>query len=355
MMRRTAHTLIELVISMAAATLLMGGLAASLHIASRVFDTRMATVRTAEAAGVQAEIMRDLSRATGFTSRTANAVTFTVPDETGDGTKETVSYAYDAVAGNLTKTFNGNTSTLLSEVTSSAFSFLDRTMAGSATVPTPYNVNDWGTRWGGDSMLLVTAGSSPNSEEAARKAQFESWGFTVTTIEDVSAQAAFDTALASNKVVYVPYGVQKPDIAYKLRNAVIGVVYEAVNAFDYEMGFSSSTGNTAYVESSISIVDNSHGVTSSFSTGTLTVYNSSSWVAEIRTTYAPGMQTLGKRFSNPALAVMNPGATLANNYKGNSTASGKRVRLPFGGSSFVWSNINANGLQLIHNALAWSK
>ena len=148
MSHRAAYTLLELVVSMTAAAVLMGGLAACLHVSTQVYEAQFSTVDTAIAAEVQAQIMHDVGRATSFTTRTADTVTFTVPDETGDSVEETLSYALDPNSGALNFTFNGTTTQLLSNVTTSQFTFLPRTITGSAATPSPFDVNDWGTRWG---------------------------------------------------------------------------------------------------------------------------------------------------------------------------------------------------------------
>lgn len=144
---RTAYTLVELVMSMTAASVLMGGLAASLFLTLEAFEGQPAAVTTAEAGSVQAELLRDLGRATSFTTRTADTVTFTVPDEDDDGDEETLSYHYDSDAGTLSMTSRGWTTNVLTGVTGSTFTFLGRDRTGSAPTPSPYDVNDWGMRW----------------------------------------------------------------------------------------------------------------------------------------------------------------------------------------------------------------
>ncbi len=154
MTRRAGYTLIELVVSMAAAATLMVGLASCLHIAFRVFDAQLASIRASKAAEVQADIMRDLGRATIFTSRSSDAVTFKVPDENGDNVEETISYSFDP-NGELSMTFNGTSSILLRDLSSSQFSYLARSQAGSAPVPAMFDVSKWGTRWDGSSTGSV--------------------------------------------------------------------------------------------------------------------------------------------------------------------------------------------------------
>lgn len=147
MSRRSGYTLIELVVSMGAATLLMSGLASTLFLVTNVFDAQVAAIQGADAAMVQADLLRDLSRAKTFTSRSSDSVTFTVPDEDGDGEDDTLAYTFDAVAGELRMTRGGSTSTILTGVTASEFSFTQRDLTGSADDPDPFDSSDWGTRW----------------------------------------------------------------------------------------------------------------------------------------------------------------------------------------------------------------
>src|SRR5262249_46566429 len=126
------------------------------------------------------------------------------------------------------------------------------------------------------------------------------------------------------------------------------------NQEDAYMGFSTSTGWT-YNTTQINITNNSHYITSPFSTGLLTIFNSSNTVNLMNTTYASGLQKLGDQNSGTyGLCVVDPGGTLANTVSGNSTASGRRVRLCWGGDSFTTSSLNSNGLTIFQRALVWA-
>ncbi|MCA9240032.1 MAG: hypothetical protein KDA37_07530 [Planctomycetales bacterium] len=144
---RLGYTLAELVVSMAAATVLLTGLASALFLTIETFDEQPAAFAASRAAAVQEEVVRDLGRATSFSTLTADTATFTVPDEDNDGAEETLTYQYDSVAGELKCIRLGFTTTLLSGVTGSTFGSLPRTVTGSAATPTPYDTNDWGQRW----------------------------------------------------------------------------------------------------------------------------------------------------------------------------------------------------------------
>src|SRR5690606_36958144 len=69
---------------------------------------------------------------------------------------------------------------------------------------------------------------------------------------------------------------------------------------------------------------------------------------------APGMQVLGTlNWGQMSLGVIEAGGILANTHNGNSTASGRRVRLPWGWA-ISFSSLNSNGLSLLNNALEWA-
>lgn len=200
-------------------------------------------------------------------------------------------------------------------------------------------------------VLLVINNSSPSYQESLRISQFQSWGHTVNTIQDSSAQSAFDAAFANNDVVYVSEEVSGSDVSYKVREATIGVVNEE-RRIDSEMGFSTSDGGST-TTSNVYITDNSHDITNSFSTGNLYI-GSNLPAVYLSGTTASGAQVLGRISGNDALVVLEAGAALANNYNGNNTASGRRVQLPFGDGSFDFSDLSSNGLTIVEKALLWA-
>ena len=202
-------------------------------------------------------------------------------------------------------------------------------------------------------VLLVTNNDGYlTTQESYRKAQFESWGHTVNTIWDDASQSTFDAAFGVNDVVYVCEEVNANDVRYKLRSAPIGVVSEE-RYLDVELGFSTSDGSstsTAWIK----ITDNTSPITSSFSTGWLRMASTSIPAVYLAGTKASGGTTLGTVSNKSALFIIDQGDTLANTYNGNSVASGRRVRLPFGNSNFDFTDLNTDGLTLLENALAWA-
>ena len=89
--RRSGTTLLELIVASMTGAILMTGLSGSLYIASHTFDQNSSSVHQMTAQQIISDLMADLHQAIRFTERTANAVTFTVPDRSGDG--QTLAFA----------------------------------------------------------------------------------------------------------------------------------------------------------------------------------------------------------------------------------------------------------------------
>jgi hypothetical protein len=204
-------------------------------------------------------------------------------------------------------------------------------------------------------ILFVLSGASPTSEEQLRINQFQAWGHTVNTIQDSASQAAFDAAVTSSHVAYVPEDVSASSLGYKLRTVCIGVISEEAR-LDVEFGFSTSDPGSESNSSSVFVTNNAHWVSSGLASGTVTLYSSSQPRIRMEGTYAPGGMALAAISSsgNPLLFVIEAGGTLANTYAGNSTASGRRVRLPWGANAFSFSSLNSTGLSVLREAVNWA-
>jgi len=136
--RRLAYTLMELVVGMAASTLLMGGLSSSLYISSRALNTDNTSARdSSTASGILNDMMDDLRHAVLFQERTATAVTFTVPDRDGDEKSETIRYAWTGTPGDpLTYQYNdGTVVTLANSVKDFNLQNLTRTIPAGGDQP----------------------------------------------------------------------------------------------------------------------------------------------------------------------------------------------------------------------------
>lgn len=156
--RRFGLTMIELVASLAAASLLMAGLASSLLIATRTFESNASTMERSRAADVQRDMVIDLQQATQFQQRTTTDVTFSTPDRDGDDQSETLQYSWTGAPNyELTYSENGSSPvTLLEGVKDFNLSFLSRTMSGETAALSPIDKDSWGTRWASDGTFGYT-------------------------------------------------------------------------------------------------------------------------------------------------------------------------------------------------------
>ena len=112
-------TLIELVLSISVATVLMGGMASAVFIATRAVDTDTPTAETMRAANVLGRITEDLKYAKSFSERAAHSVTFTVPDRDTDpdDNRDALRYAWSGTAGDpLVYEYNSTSATLVENV-----------------------------------------------------------------------------------------------------------------------------------------------------------------------------------------------------------------------------------------------
>jgi hypothetical protein len=137
---RNAYTLIELVVATASSTILVGGLASSLLIASRplAHDATPAADANRSAMAL-AQLSADLRHALRFTERTATAITFMVPDRTGDQLPETIRYSWSGTLGDsLMYQFNSDPAlAVASDVKQFSLTALNRVIAADATPPPP--------------------------------------------------------------------------------------------------------------------------------------------------------------------------------------------------------------------------
>jgi prepilin-type N-terminal cleavage/methylation domain-containing protein len=102
-------TLVELLVSIAMISVLSVAMASAVLVASRAVGKGDTSVmRSAVTGDVVARIEAEIRLATGFAERSANAVTFQIPDRNGDGVEETIRYAWSGVSGApLTRVYNG--------------------------------------------------------------------------------------------------------------------------------------------------------------------------------------------------------------------------------------------------------
>lgn len=223
--------------------------------------------------------------------------------------------------------------------------------SGSTTYPPKLHVTYFNPGESAGNLLFVQSNSgSYTTQEQARVAQFENWGYVVTPIHASDSQAAYDSALATADVAYVSEETDSNQVSYKLRDTTVGVLFEAYDLTD-EFGLSTGSLIPA-ITNTLTIVDNTHEITSPFSNGALTFTNTVTTVGSLSGTLAPDLRVLATWSSSTALSAIESGGTLANSYNGSNVAAGRRVVLPVS-YIFDWNDLTADGRTIVQSALKW--
>jgi hypothetical protein len=202
----------------------------------------------------------------------------------------------------------------------------------------------------GDVLLVVPDASSLTDQDSAKQALMQSWGYTVTTISATESQTALEGAADLVDVVYISEEVSSGNVNTKLKDVSIGVVSEE-NALADDFGVG-QTAEWYFGYSAINITDNSHYITSPFSTGSLTITSATTELTSRYNTLAGGLAVLAERTSSSrsTLDALEVGGALY----GGGTASGRRVFLPWGGASFDIALLTDDGKTLMKRALEWA-
>jgi len=297
------------------------------------------TAQRAEADQVLDKFVADVEHAISFSERTANAVTFTVPDRDGNGLPDTIRYAWSGTPGDpLTYEYNGSVAEKIA-VDVHNFNLASMTRLMIAPVIPPAG--------GGNKLLFVVADPvSLNTKEAGRQALIEGWGYTVTLIDDGDSQANFDTAAADNDVVYVSGTISGGSLADKLTGSTTNIVSEFPGKLD-NFGFCDNTSkvvNTANFPYS----DASHYISSPFSGNQIDVFTLSLNMSAPSGNLAADLQNVAGTTNNVALAALEIGAV-----RYDSTLSpGRRVHLPFAAAETT--QLTADGQTIMQRAIEWA-
>ena len=340
---RAGHTLIELVIAMTSATMLMVGLGASVGITVRAFrpETGADHARTS-AAFVEHDLLADLRLATGFTERTDKAVTFTVPDRDGDGRPEKLRYAWTGVSGApFTFSYNGTSAIpLVGNVQGLTLTYLTNSITGT-TLPAEQT--------GSQILLLVNDSSSPTAAEASRKSLIESWNFVVVMMGLNDGYDTIMKAADQSKAIYISGTINaaKFEWAEKLAETTVGIVNEHPDLVSV-FGFAASSGATSGTQ--ITVVNNSHYITTGQSTGNVSIASWPVSLALMKDTPSKNLNSLATVSDIAALATIDTEKSL---YDGR-TATGRRVFVPWGNAASDPKYLNANGQLLTCKAIEWA-
>ena len=195
-------------------------------------------------------------------------------------------------------------------------------------------------------LMVVANENNPSSNELAKIALFEAWGYAVTLIDDDDNSSVFDSATAANEVVFVGEEISAAKLGNKLTTASIGVVMEEVNLSD-EFGISTSISWSS--GDSLNVDDPSHYITLPFAPGPLVILGAAADLADMSGTLAPALRVLASETAGPMIATLEAGGEMFNSLP----ASGRRVQLPWGSSNFSVSDLNNDGRTLLRRSLEW--
>lgn len=336
------HSLFELVIAMTSASVLMAGLGSAVLLTSRAFrpETTSQHFHTS-AALVDRDVLSNLHLATGFTERTDKSAAFLVPDRDGDGRPELLRYAWSGRVGDpLMFTYNNSAAIpLLNDVRAFSLSYVTRDVP-AVKLPAEQT--------GSQILLLLNDSTSPTADELSRKTLLESWNFVVLMVGLNDPNAVFD-GIQTSKAVYVSGTVNASKFPAwgKIAGQSIGIVNESVELVD-EFGF--ATAATTSFASQVTIVDNTHYITSGFATGNVSIVSVPTQLVALKSSPSKGLNNLAAVSDIPALVTIDPGDALQD----GSPSAGRRAMLPWGGPDFDPLQLRPDGQTLTLRAIEWA-
>ena len=199
----------------------------------------------------------------------------------------------------------------------------------------------------GNLLMVVINPTTLVPSDAAKKALFESWGYTVSVISESANQATYDAAIAVNDVVFISETVNSNQVGIKLADAPIGVVSQDGD-YNPDLGISSSSSWS--VDSAIDVTSTDHYITRPFAIGALEIYVNGMEQLTVNGSESADLLTLAESSGTGSLVVLDTGDAL----DGGGAAAGRRVMLPLGREgSFVWDQLNSNGRLIVQRALSW--
>ena len=201
----------------------------------------------------------------------------------------------------------------------------------------------------GNLLLVVNDATALTSEELLQQQIFESWGYSVTILDQNATKPEFDAELPNLDVVFISESITKHDqVTQRVLDFSIGVVSqgdEFIDRLGIGSGHSWKTGN------SIEITDNTHYITQIFGEGPLRIYNADMDQAVATGAMSLSSQTLAENDTDAALVVIEAGGLL----QAGGNAAGRRVTLPTGRVGNIdWNELSANGRLLVQRSLEWA-
>lgn len=346
--RRRGYTLIELMLSVAAGSVLVGGLSGSLYIAAQSLEVNRGDLaEQRDAHQVLAEINRDAQSALTMTELTATTVTMRVPDRDGDNLPEIIRYAWSGQVGDpLTKQFNGGAAVpVATNVQAFSLDWLSRLIEGVSTLPKVLFVST-------ESPIGNDGLATPTASEQLRIDLMEGWGYQVTVISDQANQGDFNAQLDDHNCIYVTGEVSDANIGNKINSATQGIVSESLSVGE-RLGL--MDGNYSLSWDTIRVVNNSHYITNQLSAGPIELTTES---AEIKIVFDEDLAAGAKRLVDldfatsyyASLLIVDQAAELID----GEPAAGRRCQLPWGHDNFDMSILTSDAELIMKRAIEWA-
>jgi len=207
-------------------------------------------------------------------------------------------------------------------------------VAGAATPAPSYNV------------LLIVGNLTLSSKDIGYKALIESWGHTVSLIDDGDSQANYDTAMDAADVILASGSSLGAYMLDKATYTTTGMVNEVPGKID-NFGFSSSKSSTANFDT-FSVTSPTHYITEPFSGNPVTVFNTSLTNPIPGGTLAPDLSNVAEVSGTLALGTLDIGAM-----RYDSTPSqGRRVHLPY--QTAETTDMTNDGKTILQRSLEWA-
>ncbi len=337
--QRAAFTLVELVIAMTIMTILVGGMASAVLLATQALPGEAdASNRSQEAIEAVEQIGRDVELAVSLVRTDADAIEFTVPDR-GHGVSgdETIIYQWSGVPGDpLTYSYNSSAAiTLCEDVQELSLEYVIATMP---LTNTPRVL-----------LIVKDADFMPSAQDLAREEMIQRWGFSVRMISAFYHSFYVDDQIDDYDVIYISETVWSPDVESINANLSVGVVIEEGYLYD-NFGFSQGF-HSNYSNDEIWVTDDSHEITRDLGIGATPIFDYYQRHVYAYGTLAPGAKVLSQWPGyEPTTVVLDAGGKLY----GGGIANARRVALPWGSDNFEITGLAENGQLLMQRAIEWA-
>jgi Tfp pilus assembly protein PilX len=197
-------------------------------------------------------------------------------------------------------------------------------------------------------LLVVGIDTALQTRDTARRDLFESWGHTVTIIDDGATFADFDAATALNDVVYVAGTVVDGNLDSKLVKSPLGIVNEVAGQLD-DLGFHGNATANTVVSDNFTATGTGHYISEPFGGSGVTHFTTNITMPVAHAPLAPSLGTVAAFGALTwGIPVLDTGAA---RWDGELSA-GRRVHLPFGNAEI--SQLTADGATLLRRAIEWA-